>query len=113
MYGGNLPDAFPVIAAFEDGTAVMIKSLNHTLPSYRKKGAMEKAVLKMIDTLEAFQGAEYGGISIRKEDIKRKKLILILPENELGLLQETAIQRAFQYSMLKFIELDLQRYQKV
>ena len=74
---------------------------------------MEKTVLKMIDTLEAFQGAEYGGISVRKEEIKRKKLILILPENELGPLQETAIRRAFQYSMLKFIELDLQRYQKV
>lgn len=62
-----------MIAAFEDGTAVMIKSLNHTLPSYQQKWQpMEKAVLKMIDTLEAFQGAEYGGISIRKEDIKRK-----------------------------------------
>lgn len=35
--GAIFPIAFPVIAAFEDGTAVMIKSLNHTLPSYHKK----------------------------------------------------------------------------
>lgn len=113
MYGGNLPESFPVIAAFENGTAIMIKSLNHTMNSYKDSGALEKTIRDMIDTLASFEGAEYGGIVIEKHDILRKKLILILPENDYYYSQEAVIQHMMQYSMMKFIVLDLQRYQKV
>ena len=113
MYGGNLPESFPVIAAFENGTAIMIKSLNHTMASYQHSGALEKTIRQMIDTLAAFDGAEYGGITIRKENIAQRKLILILPENDFDYLQEAAVRNMMQYSMLKFVMLDLQRYQKV
>jgi hypothetical protein len=113
MYGGNLPDFFPVIAAFENGTAIMIKSLNHTMQSYQNSNMMEKTIRDMIDTLAFFDGAEYGEIIIGKHEILQRKLILILPENELTVSQEAVIRNMMQYSMLKFVMLDLQRYQKV
>lgn len=113
MYGGNLPDSFPVIAAFENGTAIMIKSLNHTMQSYQNSNMMEKTIRDMIDTLAVFDGAEYGEIIIGKHEILQRKLILILPENALTVTQDAVIRNMMQYSMLKFVMLDLQRYQKV
>ena len=113
MYGGNLPENFPVISAFQDGTAILIKSLNHTAPSYQNPAEFHKAVQEMIDALYQFQGADYGGISIGSKDILRRKLILILPENELDPRQEAALMDVMRYSMSRFVEVDLQRYQKV
>lgn len=113
MYGGNLPDQFPVIAAFTDGTAVSIKSLNHMAQTYQNVREFERTIKEMIDALYAFEGAEFGGISINKGSISKKKLILILPENDFTVSQNAAVIKIMQYAMHKFIEVDLQRYQKV
>lgn len=113
MYGGNLPDQFPVIAAFENGTAISIKSLNHTAKTYQNPKAMEQAIMEMIHALAMFEGAEYGGVTVAKEQILRKKLILILPENECDRFQDAVLKAMMQYAMRELIELDLQRYQKV
>lgn len=115
MFGANLPDSFPVIAAFEkgDGIAVMIKSLDHTAKSYLDASVFEKTIKDMIDSLAEFNGAEYGGIRIMPEDIKGRRLTLVMPENEMTPSQEAALQSIMLYSMRKCVMLDLQRYQLV
>lgn len=113
MFGANLPDNFPVIAAYENGTAVMIKSLNHTSKSYKDASVFEKTIKEMIDSLAAFNGAEYAGIVIKAEDIQSRRLILIMPENDLSPGQDAALKSLIIYSMSKFVMLDLQRYQMV
>lgn len=113
MYGGNLPDNFPVIASFENGTATMIKSVNHTLKTYQDARVFEKNLKDMIDSLAAFDGFSLGGINIKSNDIIFKKIILVMPENEYTLLQQNTMEYIMKYSAQKLIVLDLQRYQKV
>lgn len=113
IFGANLPDNFPVIAIWENNMATMIKSINHTAPTYSSSYDLRKAIINMLNELERFKGDKLGNIEIREKDIKMKRLILIMPEDEMTKLQETVLLEVRQYAMSKFIILDLQRYQKV
>lgn len=113
MYGANLPDNFPVIASFENGTATMIKSINHMTNTYQESSVFEKTVRRMIDELVSFQEGNAGNIKVNMRDIYCKRLILVMPENNLSTSQQKAMENLMRYAASKFIVLDLQRYQKV
>ena len=113
MFGGNLPDTFPVIASFENGMASMIKSINHTASTYQSSSVFEKAIKRMIDELATFQGGAAGNISINSKDIISKRLVLVMPENKLSITQQKSLENLMRYATTKLIVLDLQRYQKV
>ena len=113
MYGANLPAGFPAIDIFESGMATMIKSMNHTAKSYEKTSAFEYKIRSMIDELDAFKGATFGGISVTQKDIMQKRLVLVMPENEFTILQSNAMESLMRYAASKLIVLDLQRYQKI
>ncbi len=113
LYGANLPESFPVIAAFNDGMAVMIKSLNHRAESYKDTRVLENTVKQMIDSLAAFKGAKYGDTVINAGDIRGRKLILVMPENEFTQYQKTAINLIMVYAARQSVFIDLQRYQTV
>jgi hypothetical protein len=85
MFGANLPFNFPVIARFNSGTAVMIKSMDLTAKSYQMSEAVKKKVELYINELAGYPGQEnpWGkdGIVIKREDIKVKQLLLVIPEN--------------------------------
>ena len=49
-----------------------------------------------------------GGIQMSK-----KKIILVLPENDFSFLQQNTLEYLMRYSATKLVVLDLQRYQKV
>ncbi len=84
-FGGNLPFDFPVIAAFAGGTAVSIKSMDLTAPSYADNGAVRERVNSLITDLASFSGTRYvrdkTNIEIAPGDILARKLLLIIPEN--------------------------------
>lgn len=113
MYGANLPDTFPVIAAFDNGMATMIKSINHMATTYQKSSVFEQTVRRMINDLSRFEGGEAGNIKVKSKDIYCKRLLLVLPENDLSLSQQKALENLMRYATSKLIVLDLQRYQKV
>lgn len=103
--GGDLPYDFPVIASFDDGEAVSIKSMDLTAPGYQQESAANKQVMEHLDDLAAFAGAQYGkngqNIAIDEEQIVRRRLILVIPANSgeewlaggPGLLQSYAAAR--------------------
>lgn len=113
LYGGNLPETFPVISAYENGTIKMIKSINHTTPSYSDGKMLVKTVKQMLDSLATFNGKSWGGIEIKKSDIKMKIFVLVMPENTFSKAQEIAMQEIRSFATSKGIVFDLQRYQKV
>jgi len=86
IFGANLPDSFPVIARYEAGRAVMIKSMDITAASYQNGGTVEKTLKRYLKELREYQGQDkpWGrdGIVIRKEDIRKKELLLVIPENK-------------------------------
>ena len=88
IFGANLPSSFPVIAIFEDGKAVMIKSMDLTAESYQNNETIIETIDSYIRELSRYQGQEspWGskGIVIREGDIRQRELLLVIPQNELS-----------------------------
>lgn len=91
--GGNLPNSYPVISSFQNGTAVSTKSIDLTSPRYRRPDVLDSKVQSLILDLSSFSGtAEPWGkqrIYIRESDIRHRKLILVVPTNS----SSSALQR--------------------
>ena len=88
IFGANLPNSFPVIARYDAGKAVMIKSMDLTAASYQKGDTAERTLKGYLKELKKYQGQEkpWGSdsIVIRNEDIKQKELILVIPQNNVN-----------------------------
>ena len=108
-YGGDLPYNYPVISAFSEGEAVSIKSVDTTAPKYQTEMGIDKKVKSCIDDLSGFNGAKYGNIDISEEDIKSRKLILVIPENT-SQANENHILKLFSYAKEKGVELVIEKF---
>jgi hypothetical protein len=84
IYGSNLPFNYPVIASFNNGSAVSMTSIDLTAPSYMKMDNVLAVIKGKLVDLSEFKGynsktGDYPDISA--DDIKFRKLLLIIPEN--------------------------------
>ncbi len=83
QFGGNLPASYPVIARFEQGEALAIKSMDLTKPTYARPQAVELAINEQFARLTAFVGTPkpFGNseIWIKPGDISARRLLLIVP----------------------------------
>lgn len=62
--------------------------------------------------LSEFNGRDYGGVSIKAGDIKRRELILVMPTNDMNPAQEFALMEISSYCLAKNIVLIVERYQE-
>ena len=108
-YGGDLPYNYPVISSFSEGEAVSIKSMDTTAPKYQTESGLDKKVKNCIDDLSGFDGAKYGNIEISEEDIKSRKLILVIPENT-SQSSENHILNLISYAKEKGVELVIEKF---
>lgn len=88
-FGGNLPDNYPVIARFESGEALAIKSIDLNKPTYDDPSELFRKVSPQIEALADFAGnaSPFGKnkVLIRASDIWRKRLLLVIPaDSDLG-----------------------------
>ncbi len=118
VFGGDLPYDYPVIASFDDGTATMIKSLDSTKPAYQDSSRLASEVQEMIRKLHAFKGTAGNerveeSLWIQNEEIKKRKLLLILPENPMTQEQSTALFHVIHTdAVLNDVEVEIKTYQK-
>lgn len=105
IFGGTLPYNFPVIAVYSNGSAIAIKSLDHTADTYKDADKLEKEIRVMIDNLAGYEGEE-------DMKIRTKTLTLVMPENKMSRLQSNAIGKMLTYASSNGIFLDLQLYQE-
>lgn len=114
IFGANLPDSFPVIARYEAGRAVMIKSMDITAASYQNGGTVEKTLKRYLKELREYQGQDkpWGrdGIVIRKEDIRKKELLLVIPENKADDAIEAVLDDVVRYADSIGINMVIERY---
>ena len=114
LFGANLPSNFPVIAKFENGKAVMIKSMDLTAASYQTGENAGKTLLEYVDKLAGYKGQEtpWGSdnIVIREEDIISRELVLVIPKNELSGANEQLLQEVVNTAASKGIILVVERY---
>ncbi len=85
LYGANLPESFPVLSAWRNGTATSIKSIDLTAPSYESGNDLYKKVVGHINEIAEYQGTDkpWGKdqIYIDGQEISNRVLIIIVPEN--------------------------------
>ena len=82
IFGGHLPQFYPVIASWDGRQAVSIKSMDLTAPSWSSPSAVSQRISKLVQDLAVFEGA--GGEGPQAGQIRSKKLILVIPDNEIG-----------------------------
>lgn len=113
-FGANLPDNFPVIAKYESGKAVMIKSMDLTAASYQNTGKAEKTLKGYINELARYEGQNdpWGrdDIVIRSTEIRQKELLLVIPENELSEGLELMLANMVRYADTRGVKLSINRY---
>lgn len=116
IYGANLPVTFPVLDIFDrgKGEAVMITSMDLTLKSYQTASQIKKALNGFVDKIGAYAGQlkPWGRdkIIIGSDEIRIRKLILVIPKNSLGSEIESELDRCVQYAQGKGVILEIERY---
>ena len=115
LFGANLPSSFPVIAAFEDGRAVMIKSMDLTAESYQNTETVIETIDSYIRELSRYQGQEspWGskGIVIREGDIRQRELLLVIPQNKLSVEVEQLLAQYRTRASASGVSFRLERYE--
>lgn len=113
-FGANLPGNFPVIAKFESGKAVMIKSMDLTAASYQTAANTERTLKGYINELSGYKGQEkpWGSdnIVIRESDIAQKELLLIIPGNDAGEANNAVLDNMKEYARSKGVSLVVVKY---
>ena len=114
LFGANLPNSFPVIAKYEAGKAVMIKSMDLTAASYQKGNTAERTLKGYLNELREYQGQEkpWGsdGIVIKKSEIKHRELLLVIPQNELSDTIEMMLTDIVRYAESIGIDMIIERF---
>ena len=81
IFGGHLPQFYPVIAAWDGREAVSIKSMDWTAPSWSSPSAVKRRLDGFISDLALFEGAGQEGPE--PGQIESRRLILVIPGNAL------------------------------
>lgn len=114
IFGANLPFNFPVIAKFSSGTATMIKSMDLTAKSYQEPEITSKKIQVYINELAEYNGQEkpwgQGGIVIKREEINKKELLLVIPENPIGNGVIKSLEECKIYASGRGVVLRIERY---
>ncbi len=107
-FGGHLPQFYPVIAAWNGSEATSIKSMDWTAPTYSSPNQVERRLEKFVSDLALFEGA--GGEGPEPGAIRRRRLILIIPDNEIAWKTQTLIDRWRHNASREGVTLDIREY---
>jgi hypothetical protein len=114
IFGANLPWGFPGISSFKNGCAILIRSMDITAPTYHQPENVERTVIRYIDDLADYAGQvkPWGKeeIVILPEEIKSRKLLLVIPGNPAADGVTEALERCRVYAAGRGVWLDIRRY---
>lgn len=79
LFGGKLPQFYPVIAGWDGHEALAIKSMDWTAPTWSSSTAVKRKLDRFICDLAHFEGA--GGEGPAPGSIQSRRLILVIPKN--------------------------------
>jgi hypothetical protein len=110
--GGNLPMGYPVIASFREGVATSIRSMDITAPSLKTEVRCGLNFVKRsmrCPRLRERQTMGKESIVIHRSEIRRRVLLLILPENPVGECIEEQLNQAVSYAGISGVEMAVLR----
>lgn len=112
QFGAELPLSYPVIASFENGTAIAIRSMDLTAPSYQDHDNVIRAVASEITKLADFAG--YPGSdkmpAIDNEMVNERKLKLIIPSNSPSFFENECLPELRELSSSLEVKLEVISY---
>ena len=116
LFGGNLPTMFPVISGFTDGEALLVKSLDATAATYQDPRALKNKITGYINSIAAYEGQErpFGDrkTTISPESITSRRLVLVIPTNELPEGLEAVIEACVDDARSRGVEMQVERYER-
>ena len=89
----TLPSNAPTIDDFRH-VALSIKSIDLNAPWYRDPANLSRRLDRYVDQLQAFDRMDWGGVTIREEQITGKVLDIVVPKNSITRAQRDAIERS-------------------
>lgn len=115
VFGANLQEFYPVVAIYSGGSVTMIKSLDFTGKYYQSGTQMKKEIKSMLYSLNDFNGTDnekykdYTPV-IHSNDIRSKRLLLIIPTNEQNEKQVKAMMEMAALAGSMNIKFEVQTY---
>ncbi len=79
----NLPERFPVFSAFDsaNGKATAECSIDIRDVSYQEPSKIQSVIRGKCSKMDNFKDTTYGGVTIKKEEIKSRELIIYIPSS--------------------------------
>lgn len=79
----NLPERFPVFSSFDASSGLAIKehSIDVRDTTYQDISKIKSTIRSQCSKIDNFRDSTYGGVTIKKEDIKKKELIIYIPSS--------------------------------
>ncbi|MBN1623478.1 MAG: hypothetical protein JW903_03835 [Clostridia bacterium] len=113
LFGGNLPEFFPIIDSFDfiSGEAICILSIDTTLEVYKTENEIRKVIEEEAEKLRNFSSGASGGVKINPNDISSRKLLVVIPQNQLSDDQENMLEDIVFATMDSGIQVEVKRFQ--
>lgn len=107
FYSKNTPRYFKVLTRFENGLATKVSSIDTRAKTYQKMDNLKDTVIRDIKELYEFEGDSRDGFTVRKEDIREKKLIIVVPKGELSEEQKKVLDQCIAEAKAYGINMDV------
>lgn len=96
----RLPNGFPVVDIFRNGTAISVKSIDVSLKSYEGRLLLYK-LKGYVDKLVRFRGATWGGRTVRGN--VKKELEIVIPRGKATKAQQKMLEEVVEYGKMNHI----------
>jgi len=114
IFHANLPIGFPGLSSYEDGTATLIRSLDTTAASYQTASGIGKTIDEYVRAIRDYGGQDkpWGNdqIVIPAEDIAVRRLVLVIPKNDVSPAVGREIDRCIRDALAQGVILQVERY---
>jgi hypothetical protein len=113
IFGGNLPEFFPVADIYNEKASMVtsIVSMDTTLDVYETGFEIYTVMLEKASELADFKGSSTSGTTIIGEEIKYRKLLIVIPCNPLSSVQDEWLWKALDQISNNGIAAEVKRFQ--
>lgn len=80
----NLPGNFPAFTAFHSSTGKAVAEMSMDLRKYQDAGKIAGQIRKQCSNMENYRTTTNSGVTVKKEDIRKKELIVYIPSSKDG-----------------------------
>lgn len=89
--GGNLPDGFPTIDKWDNGTATSIKSVDLLAPTYQDPSSLGRVLNGYVDKVADFKSGTRANVRVRADQVVSRQLEIAVPKGSTSASQRAVL----------------------